>query len=742
MKKVNNPEIQIIGPFATEYSLSKVNRELALHLLAGTDDYNINLWADTNVADRLPNTSDYKKYPYLRELFIEQKHHSKVAIINTFPKTFPHSFGLDKISADIKIAYLAWEESAFPAKIVEEFNTELHGIMVTSEHVLNILRNAGVKIPIVNVGEGVNQNLLTSQKFDLKTRRNFRFLHISSGLPRKGVDILFKGFLQEFSKDDDVVLVIKTHRNEANVIPDLISKLVHPNSPEIEVIYDDTLGEGQIAYLYEQADTVVIPSRAEGFGLPIAEAMLKKVPVITTGYSGQMDFVSKDTSWLLDYDIVKANSQLGLVNSYWAEPSIVQLQEYMRFLFESTKTPGVKEKIERAYEIARGLTWEKTTQKVLEFIKFVESTAELKKQKLAVVTTYNTRCGIAEYSKDLYSLIESSFQEVRYYANTDAEVIFRDSENIKRTWEYSEGNFASTIEAIKTYNPDIVHIQYNSSFYSFGALNLLVKGLKQQEIKVFLTLHSIPDLDLGMFRDCLDIADRIFVHSKRDFEKLKRFGYKNTEEYMHGIREYSDEDREKLRQKLDIKQSPIIASHGMVHEKKGLLEIIKSLNLLVRDYPDILFLSINAVNNDNMTSAGVFRQMKNLVEKYNLQKNVLFIPEFIEKQEIIKLLHLADILLLPYDDLGEGASGAVRYSLSARRPVITTNSDIFNDLGGVVYRIDDNTPETIAVAVKTLLDDESLYQYQVALATDFVKRNSWEKQSREYLSTLGTVLDT
>jgi len=736
MTKIKTPEIQIVGPFATEYSLAKVNRELAISLLDNTDDYKISLWADSHTTDRLPKSSDYKKYPQLKELFIEKKHHSEIAIINTFPKTFPHSFGLEKIDADIKIAYLAWEESAFPQKIVAEFNQYLHGVMVTSEHVLNVLRRAGVKIPIVNVSEGLNQSLRKPEKFQLKTKKEFKFLHVSSGLPRKGVDVLIRGFLQEFNKDDNVALIIKTYHNEENLVPELIKTLVKPDSPEVEVIYGLELSEGQMADLYEQADTVVIPSRAEGFGLPVAEAMLKKVPVITTGYSGQMDFVSDKNAWLLDYDIVKADSQLGLVNSYWAEPDIDQLQSQMRYLYKNRDSSEVEKKIDEAYKSAKSLTWEATAEKAMDFIEFCESIADLKNRKLAVVTTYNSICGIAEYSKDMYPLIESSFGEVRYYANSDAELIFKDDDRIKRTWEYSEKNFEETLKALSDYDPDTVHIQYNAPFYSMHALGLFIKKLKEKGKKVLVTLHSIPDIDLADVREDVNRADTIFVHSQNNFDRLKQSGYKNIKKFTHGIREFADEDKQRLRQKLGITATPIIASHGLIHEKKGLLEIIEALKLLTEDFPEILFLSVNALNTDNSTSTAVSRQMRDLIAKYNLEKHVIFIPEFIEKEEIIKLLHLADILLLPYDELAEGASGAVRYSLAARRPVITTNSAIFGDLGDSIYRIEDNSPETIAKAVKTLLEDENSYIKQLTLASQFVKNNSWEKQSREYLSIL------
>ncbi|HRO65337.1 MAG TPA: glycosyltransferase [Candidatus Dojkabacteria bacterium] len=729
----NKPEIRIIGPFATEYSLAKVNRELATSLVSLTDKYDIKLWGDHNLADRLPTKDDLLRYPLLKDLYAEDKEHSAVAIINTFPKTFPHSFGLDKVDADIKIGYLAWEESVFPHKIIGEFNRELHGLMVTSEHVLQVMRNSGLTIPIVNVSEGINQNLLKSEEYKLKTKKSYKFLHISSGLPRKGVDVLIKAFTEEFDVSEDVALVIKTYRNESNIIPELLKDLDKSNSPEIDVIYDLNLTEGQIASLYEQVDAVIIPSRAEGFGLPVAEAMLKQLPVVTTAYSGQMDFVSEENTWLIDYELVKAESQLDLHNSFWAEPDIEQLKKTMRYLFENRGELEVNSKVEKAYNTAKTLTWEWTSKKVLEFIEYLKKIKPLKEQKLAVITTYNSKCGIAEYSRDLYPLIEGAFEDVRYFANSDAEIVFKDDEKIVRTWEYSEKDFTSTLSEIDKFGPEIVHIQYNGPFYSLESLSNLVKELKNREKKVFLTIHSIPEINLKKYAEEVSRVDKIIVHSQKDFEKLKQGGMNNTEIFTHGVRVFTDENKLKLREKLELKNTPIIASHGLIHEHKGLLETIDALKILKNDFPQILLLSVNAVNTDNSTSSAVFHQMKEMVKENNLEDNVIFVSDFIEKQEIIKLLHIADVIVLPYSDLQEGASGAVRYSFASQRPVVISNSAIFSDLGDVGYRIGDNKPQTIVDGVKRLFEDNNLYQSELSKVRRYVEENSWEKQSREVL---------
>ncbi len=57
------------------------------------------------------------------------------------------------------------------------------------------------------------------------------------------------------------------------------------------------LPDEKIVWLYRICDALVAPSRVKAFGLPMAEAMLFKLPVVTTAYGGQVDFCRDDTSW-------------------------------------------------------------------------------------------------------------------------------------------------------------------------------------------------------------------------------------------------------------------------------------------------------------------------------------------------------------------------------------------------------------------------------------------------------------
>jgi glycosyltransferase involved in cell wall biosynthesis len=51
--------------------------------------------------------------------------------------------------------------------------------------------------------------------------------------------------------------------------------------------------------LLASADAFVLPTRGEGWGLPIAEAMAMELPVLVTNYSGPAAFCSEDTAYLI-----------------------------------------------------------------------------------------------------------------------------------------------------------------------------------------------------------------------------------------------------------------------------------------------------------------------------------------------------------------------------------------------------------------------------------------------------------
>ncbi|RYG94933.1 glycosyltransferase [archaeon] len=183
----------------------------------------------------------------------------------------------------------------------------------------------------------VGMNLVCHNNDDHKVP--FVFLSVFKWEERKGWDILLNAYWKAFGKDDDVVLLIHSHlppphtlRADINQIisdyamrvfetsmddlaavhwidnlhnafhPKLIHhigwhKLVSSKVPSSNNIVKAGLTRRQVRQLYTISDAFVLPTRGEGWGLPIAEAMAMELPVLVTNYSGPTAYIDEHNAY-------------------------------------------------------------------------------------------------------------------------------------------------------------------------------------------------------------------------------------------------------------------------------------------------------------------------------------------------------------------------------------------------------------------------------------------------------------
>lgn len=114
-------------------------------------------------------------------------------------------------------------------------------------------------------------------------------LCVAHTYPHKNVHILIDAFAQLATKiSHDLVLVGKARRGEDRVLQSLGAL---PCKDRVHRL--SNLEYSDLVTVYQGADLFVLPSEYEGFGLPILEAMLSGIPVITT-YKASLPEVGGD----------------------------------------------------------------------------------------------------------------------------------------------------------------------------------------------------------------------------------------------------------------------------------------------------------------------------------------------------------------------------------------------------------------------------------------------------------------
>jgi glycosyltransferase involved in cell wall biosynthesis len=210
-------------------------------------------------------------------------------------------------------------------------------------------------------------------------------------------------------------------------------------------------------------------------------------------------------------------------------------------------------------------------------------------------------------------------------------------------------------------------------------------------------------------------------------EKVSRF--------PHGFSIFPDQDREQIRRELGVSRSPVIAAFGFLRPHKGVVELIESLHILRRRYPDVLLLAVTALYPDQESQSYYGRCLQK-VAAFDLERHCKMVTDFLTQDEIMILLQTADVAVLAYHPINDSASGAVRFPLASHRPVVTTRNRVFRDISSETYQIKRATPHAIARGVTKILTDAELSREICRLAKVRVSVDSWENVAANYSKSL------
>lgn len=144
-----------------------------------------------------------------------------------------------------------------------------------------------------------------------------------SSFERKNVIGAVHMYLEAFAAGTGPLLVLKS-RNLAEY-PDFKKELdaLIDGTARIKCL-DQSLTHAELKALQERCDILLSPHRSEGFGLHLAECMAEGCAVITTGWSGNMQFTKPGGAEILPYELVPVTDPFqvyaGREEAVWAAP--------------------------------------------------------------------------------------------------------------------------------------------------------------------------------------------------------------------------------------------------------------------------------------------------------------------------------------------------------------------------------------------------------------------------------------
>lgn len=333
--------IRIEGDALSHHSLASVNRELALGL--AKLGWTVQL-RQRNDLDQI----DCRDDPRVELLYEMLANQGKPDLI--LRHAFPPDFSIPEERCPL-VFMQPWEFGSTPriwrygwARIADK-------ILTYTTYNQKMYEDDRVPVPVETIPIGIDDRYFQPQEpMELDDAPGIRILYVGGAIYRKGVDLLLDAVDEAFA-DEDITLIFKDHpfyeRDVSTRIEQCrahVKYMRHYISPK------------NMPSLYAACDVFAFPTRGEGFGLPLLEAMSRRLVCVGPDHTGCGDFFD------VHKGIVLASEKRVIPNvglDCISEPFIYEPRDVAKAL-EQAVYDGVSEKVlDNAREEAEAHRWDK-----------------------------------------------------------------------------------------------------------------------------------------------------------------------------------------------------------------------------------------------------------------------------------------------------------------------------------------------------------------------------------------------
>jgi len=271
------------------------------------------------------------------------------------------------LPAGPRIGWTMLEVTGVPDSWVAGCNA-MDEVWVPASFNVETFRASGVEVPIQVMPLGIDIDYYNPNIAGYRPSERFVFLSVFEWGERKAPEILLRAFTEEFGRRDDAMLLLSITNRDATVdVEAQIAAMELPPGAPVVVMQNAHLPAYQMGSLYRSADCFVLPSRGEGWGMPVLEAMACGMPVISTNWSGPADFLTESTGYPLNVRaMIDAEARCVYYQGFqWADPDIDHLKALMRQVYENpeeARARGAK----AAAAVAAKYTWKHCAQRILD----------------------------------------------------------------------------------------------------------------------------------------------------------------------------------------------------------------------------------------------------------------------------------------------------------------------------------------------------------------------------------------
>ena len=254
------------------------------------------------------------------------------------------------------IILYATETSNFKRSIWAERINQMDEAWVINNEMKTVAESSGVEIPVKIVPHACDVSKFRKEYEEIdipNARENFIFYTIGEFTRRKNLSSFIRAFHTEFSPEEPVSIIIKTHQygvppeNCRDQVREMCLNIkaglkLYPSTDDFteDLIITDYLSEETIMCLHQACDCFVMPSYGEAWCIPAFDAMGFGNTPICTDVGGMADFMNKGEGILVSsreepvFGMIDTFNDLYTAKENWQSIDPIGLQKAMRYVYD------------------------------------------------------------------------------------------------------------------------------------------------------------------------------------------------------------------------------------------------------------------------------------------------------------------------------------------------------------------------------------------------------------------------
>jgi glycosyltransferase involved in cell wall biosynthesis len=297
---------------------------------------------------------------------------------------------------------------------------------------------------------------------------------------------------------------------------------------------------------------------------------------------------------------------------------------------------------------------------------------------------------------------------------------------------------------------DVVCLQHEFGIFGGAAGSYLNRFLSALEKPLLTVLHTIlpdPNEDQRRSMDALVAASaKLITMSQKGRIFLEEvYGVPREKIVLieHGFYRSEVSDPGARKEKLGLAGKKVLLTFGLVSAGKGIETAIAALPSIVREHSDMVYVVAGATHPTVLREHGEeYREgLVALADELGVAEHLHFVNRFMEDEELLEWLALADVYVAPYPNLRQITSGTLSFAFGNGVPVVSTPFWHAEELlaDGRGYLVPPGDHYAMGEAISTLLSDEEKRLALAAHARTYADAFTWEASGRRYAKLMQEV---